>query len=359
MATRSGQQQEDDDRAGRKDEPAGLPEDQNAGILESGTGDVRVDLADLERIAGVPEGERTASRGRPSDKDRGDREDNRGSDDEDREALRNRRRDARAGRKNRTREAIEEKDSAIADLQRQVADLSNGMQTVFRGGMEKTADEIERGMETAASQYREAKALHTRAVAEQKGDVASDAMEAMISAQRSFDQLENRKSQMIEGARRQREPQGAPPNVRKYGSEFIRSNSWYDPAGGDRDSARVKALDKRLASEGWDPNTKGYWDELQARVEDEMPHLFDDDDKDGKDKDRGGRGESKSRERGSPTGGSSRDGGGRGGSEYTIPADYVKNLKEAGMWDDPKQRAKMILSYRKTQDQLKREGKVS
>jgi hypothetical protein len=114
-------------------------------------------------------------------------------------------------------------------------------------------------------------------------------------------------------------------------------NKWFDPRGSDTDSRIVTDEDDRLSREGWNPNTREYWDELTNRLKKRLPHKFS-----------GGTISPRNSPR-APVGGSGREAGNTGGQRQTvkISPERVAAMKEIGAWDDPKARAEMIKEYQK------------
>jgi hypothetical protein len=51
-----------------------------------------------------------------------------------------------------------------------------------------------------------------------------------------------------------------------HAQEWLQSNNWYDPNGGDEDSAITRAIDIAMTREGHDPSRREYWEELTRRV---------------------------------------------------------------------------------------------
>jgi hypothetical protein len=119
----------------------------------------------------------------------------------------------------------------------------------------------------------------------------------------------------------------------------MEKNSWYKADGKDTDSAMTRTLDNGLAQEGWDPKSPEYWEELNARVKKYLPH-------------RTNRGTVASVGNESPKLKSVVSGsGGESGSSgnpgvFKLSGARVQALKDAGMWEDPAQRADAVKRYR-------------
>jgi hypothetical protein len=88
--------------------------------------------------------------------------------------------------------------------------------------------------------------------------------------------------------------------------------------------------------EGYDPASEDYWDELDKRLSKRLPHRYNE-----------SYDEAPKRRPKSFVTGSSREvassGGGR--NSFVLAPEQVRAMKEAGMWDDPDKRAKMIKRY--------------
>ena len=113
----------------------------------------------------------------------------------------------------------------------------------------------------------------------------------------------------------------------------MKKNKWYDPQARDTDSRIAKVVDQELAADGWDPSDPEYWDELDNRLQTRLPHRY-----------------------AAKTGGSTRRAGptasartanptGKSANTITLSRDRVQAIKDAGAWDNPTQRNKMIKAY--------------
>jgi hypothetical protein len=83
-----------------------------------------------------------------------------------------------------------------------------------------------------------------------------------------------------------------------------------------------------------------YWTELDARLQKYLPHRF-------TNTSSVSYTESNPNARRStpPTGGSGQDGRPSSSTQYRLSPERVRAMKEAGMWDDPDKRKKMIQRY--------------
>lgn len=151
----------------------------------------------------------------------------------------------------------------------------------------------------------------------------------------------NRTKQQVSTAPVQRNETAVNMKARQWAAE----NPWFNAASNDPDSAVAKAVDASLVAEGLDPATDRYWDELDRRVAKYLPQHFAEEGETGyTQSQRTGR-------RGPPVGGS-RDMT-PGSRKVYISSDRVQALKDAGYWDDPVQRQRMLKRYAE-QDRLDR-----
>jgi hypothetical protein len=124
--------------------------------------------------------------------------------------------------------------------------------------------------------------------------------------------------------------------VAQRAAKWASNNSWFNANGSDPDSMVAKAVDSSLIAEGFDPSSKKYWKELDRRLADRLPHRFDEDDDAGYNQPKSGR-------RGPPVGGSRDITPGK--RQVYVSPERVQALKDAGIWDDPQRREKILKMY--------------
>jgi hypothetical protein len=187
------------------------------------------------------------------------------------------------------------------------------------------------------------------AVTKQDGRRAAEAMKVRDDARDQVQQLSSLKVQLEHRARQEPAPVdpraagngGLPPAVAERVNAFQRSNPWYDPAGRDVDSGVIQRLDQAVADDGYDPANQDYWDELAARAAKYLPHRFA-----GEGARQGGNGQ-----RPAPRSGPPMNGGGEATTTvngkkmvYITPARKAAMI-EAGAWEDPVRRQRMLKQY--------------
>jgi hypothetical protein len=195
--------------------------------------------------------------------------------------------------------------------------------------------QIDRLLEDESTRVEYAKMKATQAA--QAGNVAEqmEYMEQFHNAKTKLAQVQMLKQRQLEEAKQPRNnvPSPATEVVQQNATEWLHSNRWYDPSGKDTDSRIAKVIDNALASEGWDPADPEYWDELDNRLKERLPHRY-----------TGKTGGDRNRRSGTSSGRTDVSGSAVKNT-FTLSRDRVQALKDAGMWDDPSKRAKAIRSY--------------
>jgi len=281
----------------------------------------------------------------------GEEDDGQGGTDEER---RQRNREARRKKKERHRQLWEDNrrlEAMNSGLQEALGQVNARLQRLEQRTVDDMGGRIDRAMAGADNALSQAEASLKRALADQDADaiVAANRDIARITVDKT--RLEDRKSQFEEsrqsrktkdddeeddGVKTRRAAAPDPLMVRNF--QVFRSRfSWYDPSGRDEESRIVKAIDEGVASDGYDPRTKEYWEELQDRIADRLPS-------------RAWKESSKKNGAAIPdmTGGSGRDrndiGGGKG---WKLSQARVEAMKEANIWEDPEARKKQIEAYKR------------
>lgn len=279
----------------------------------------------------------TEQRADDDDHDDDDQDDNRSQTDVDpeREAIRERRRQERRERKQAAREREDTFRREIAARDSVIDEMRRRLEVVERSNSGAEMAQIQQAQRQAESAYAYHKDQIRIATESGNGAAVAEATENMLRAQQRINDIKR-----VEQALKQRQQQPTPldPRVGEYARNWTEANKWFDPTGRDMDSKIAMQIDQQLASEGWVPNTKEYWDELSARVKKYLPH-------------RAERGTVTSTKPKSVVQGSGRDGRGAATvttaekAGYRLSKERVSALKEAGLWDDPKKRAEAVKRF--------------
>ena len=142
------------------------------------------------------------------------------------------------------------------------------------------------------------------------------------------------------------QPVAPKAEVTERAQKWAARNSWFNANGNDPDSLAAKAIDAGLANEGFDPASKKYWKELDRRLADRLPHRF------AQEEDSGYTEAKKSGRQGPPVGGS-REISAPGSKKVFVSAERIQAMKDAGYWDDPVLRQRMLKRYQETDREMK------
>lgn len=260
------------------------------------------------------------------------------ADDDEREAIRARRREERRNRKLAAREREDTLRRELASRDAIINDMRGRLEAVERRNTGSEVAQLEQAKKRTAQEYAYFKDQIRIATEAGNGTAVAEATERMMQSQRRFDELTN-----YEKAYKHKNvsPQPLDPRLVNNAQDWMSKNKWYDPAGKDADSRITLTVDQQLAEEGWDPTTKEYWQELDTRVKKYLPH-------------RVNRGTVSTTRPRSVVTGSGREGVSASTvSSFKLSAERVSALKDAGIWDDPAQRAEAVKRFREYDQQNK------
>jgi hypothetical protein len=258
-----------------------------------------------------------------------------GAVDPEAEAMRAARRAKRKARKEYHKQVSAEKDVRLQNLQRQNETLMERLSVLERKQTGSDLARIDKAIEDQKMRIQYAKGKMKEAAEAGDGDLLTAAEEMVYEARRQAEALEQFKRRSVQEPQQQAIQQD--PRMARYAREWMESHGdWYDPQGGNTDSKITLAVDQALAEEGWNPATEEYWDELDKRLSKVLPHRYTDiiDDR-----------PQKSRPKSVVTSGGREAVSGGGKNTFTLNPDQVRAMKEAGMWDNPEKRARMIRRY--------------
>lgn len=261
-----------------------------------------------------------------------------GEDENEREAIRERRRQERARKKQALREREDTLRRELAARDSVINELRSKVDQIEQRNTGTEIAELERTKKQIAQAYNYHKDQIRIAVEAGNGAAVADATEKMQQAQREFEKITSHETALKS---RQAAPQATDPQLVALASDWINRNSWYAPNTRDIDSRIAKQIDEQLTEEGWNPRTKEYWEELDSRIKKYLPH-------------RATSGKTPTTKPKSVVSGSGREGTASvNKNSYTLSAERVKALRDAGIYDDPKMRADAIRRYREYDAQNK------
>jgi hypothetical protein len=256
-----------------------------------------------------------------------------GETDDERAERTERNRQRRAESKQKRKDYIESLKRELSARDRIINDLNQRVSVVERRSSGSEMAQLEKAESDAAAAYNHFKQVNQKAIEQADGETAVKAQEAMMAARDRYNQIKNIRAGY---AKQQAAPQPLDPRLANHAQEWMSKNEWYDPNGKDVDSDIALTIDRRLASEGWDPTTPEYWEELDKRVKKHLPH-----------RDKRGIIESSGRRNNPPpvAGSGRQSSSSNNAGTYKLSSERVQALKEAGLWDDPKQRADAIRRF--------------
>lgn len=258
-----------------------------------------------------------------------------GSVNEDAEALREQKRLKRLRRKEYHRQVEQEKNLKLDMLSRQNQQLLERLAVLERKSHGSDIARLESKIEEQQNRVAFAKAKMAEATSTQNGELLASAQEMWFEARRNVEALENLRKRAAQPQRQQPIQQQNPALV-NLAKQWMSNNRWYDPKGGDEDSKIALAIDEQMAAEGWDATTPEFWRELDNRVARRLPHRYTED-----------ADEKPNRRPRNVVTGSGREASppASSGNQFYLSREQINAIKEAGMWDDPRKRAKMIANY--------------
>jgi len=241
-----------------------------------------------------------------------------GGSDEVRAARREERRRARDRRRKGKEMTLAELDT----LRRRNEELERRLQSIENRAVHQDLRAVDDRLSTAQQRAQHAERVLADAV--QRGDGAKTAQ-----ALRVRDQAMEEARELVAVKTRFQQSEApierVDPRLKTHAQEWMEDNPWYDPRANDDDSAVVNTIDNRLASEGWDPTTAEYWDELQRRVEKVLPRRA-----------------AKPGRRGPPIGGGREHASSVTQREVYVSPEAKQAMVEAGVWDDKEKRKRVL-----------------
>lgn len=341
------------DKAATQEEtvaPLNITEEADGSIVVDGIENQEAGNESLENDKGnSDEGGSTAaddSAGHADDSGSSDAEQGATADEDhedDTEAIRQAKRDRRRSKKQYQRQQQKEKDLKFNQILQQNRDLQQRLQAVEQRTHGAELGRIDKAIEDQGVRINYAKMKISEATKNQDGDAMTDAQDLLYEARRAQEALTNLKKQATTSNPRAASA-GPDKTTQRLAAAWMERNAWYDPAESDEDSAIALALDRRMAKEGWDPKTPEYWDELDSRLQKRLPHHYTDAESGNSQRNTDGVTQRRPRSAVTGSGRESSSSSGKKG-RFILSAEHVRAIKDAGMWDDPQARERMIRRY--------------
>lgn len=303
--------------------------DEKISVTEEKDGSVLVELPD-----NIPSPEDDSDSEQPEQKDEPVSQDDDDADQPgDTDAVREARRARRKAKKEHMKRVREEKDQNYLLLQRQNQELMERLANLERKNVSAELARFDAAITEEERRLQFAQRKMQEAVDASDGEGFRKAQEAWYDVRKRLESMKAIKQRANESAAQQ--TGAVNPRLQKYASEWMSRNTWYDTDLKDTDSRIAKVIDEQLSEEGWNPETKDYWDEFDKRLQNRLPHLYNDSDDE----------QPRRRPRSVVTGSGREATQSRGGNVFTLSPDQVRAIKDAGMWDNPEQRNRMIKRY--------------
>ena len=267
--------------------------------------------------------------------------------DPEREAIREARREERKLKKQLHKEKAKESSHLVAALRKQNQDLASRVAAMEKKTFGAELARVDKAIEDAAVQVEYAKMQMKDAVTHSNGEALTKAQESWYEAQRKLESLKVMRDSAAKNTS-QPEQNIADPIVKKMASEWMDRNPWYDPQGKDLDSEIAQRIDRKLTEEGYDPSSDDYWDEMDDRVKKYLPHRANVGYNNHSTRNQ--RPRSMVTSSGRETMASTR------GNEFRLSPERVAAIKEAGLWNNPKDRQRAIENYARWDRENKQRG---
>jgi hypothetical protein len=279
------------------------------------------------------------------DSDDNQEEDARLSDDRDHdeEARREAKRNERKRRKENQRYARDKTKEEMQWLIEQNRILQGRLEAVESHAFTAQKGSLEQSYQQAAYSVSQAEQALAKAIELGDGARVPELLRQRDQAMAKVYEV-NRARQGLEAAPQQAKPQTSSV-VEMKARQWAEDNSWFKASGSDTDSEVVRAIDAALTKEGLNPASDAYWDELDNRISKYLPHRFAEEEDSGYSQPKGGR-------KGPPVGGG-REMSAPGSKKVYVSAERVQAMKDAGYWDDPVMRQRMLKRYSEVDRELK------
>ena len=305
-------------------------------VEEQNDGSATVEVPEKDLVPDTVEEQNGFDRAKESNDSNDADADHTDDDEELRAAKRNRRR----AKKDLVRKTNQEKDVRLQALQRENEEFKRRLSQLERNTKAEHVVRIDKNIEDAQTRLEYAKMKIAEATQNQDGQGMVDAQLLLQNASDEVRQLKQMRNQADQELKRPQQNNAKDPAIARRANEWVRRNSWYDSSLRDHDSKVAKKMDELMVAQGWNPTDPDYWDELDSRLQKELPHRYNDRNDDERRNVRRPRNVvgSAGREASASYGGSNR-------SQFVLSPERVKAMKDAGAWDNPERKAKMIKQF--------------
>lgn len=259
-----------------------------------------------------------------------------GENDEEREKIREARREERRLKKELSKQREATAKHKISALERRNEELARRIASLESNTESFKFAQLDKSIEDEASRVEYAKMKMLQAAQNNDAAAQVEYLEHLTESKQRLAQLQHYKKQQLEVAKspRQNVPTSMTTEVQQNATQWLKKNSWFDPEARDTDSRIAKVVDQELVSDGWDPADPEYWDELDNRLSARLPHRYT------------AKGGNTQRRTAGPTASARVSNTATAKpNTITLSRERVQAIKDAGAWDDPVRRNKMIKAY--------------
>ena len=258
--------------------------------------------------------------------------------DPEREAIREARREERKLKKQIHREKAKESGHLINALKKQNQELAERLAAVEKKTSGAELARIDKAIEDSGVQVEYAKMKMREAVGQSDGDGVARAEEMLYEARRKMESLQSIKQNASKQMNQQKQNIQIPdPAVQRLAADWMEDNNWYDPQGRNEESQIAQMVDKKLTEEGFDPTSEEYWDELDYRLKKYLPEKVNN--SYNKPNVNQQRPKSVMTSSGREAMATTKS------NEFRLSPDRVAAIKEAGAWENPDARKRMINKF--------------
>ena len=240
----------------------------------------------------------------------------------------------RLKRKQMQKQARDRTISELAELRRVNAELLTRVSAVEGRTLSIDEGQLDGRLEQVREDIATAERILAAALTASNGEDAATALRLRDEAKEAERRLLNDKSTFTEVRKR---PAAADPAVVQHSTAWKQANAgWYgtDAAA----TAAANALDARVAADGFDPKTPAYWQELTRRMKN---HFGVDDET----SERKPKGDATTKKKPPPQGQTREHAPTSTRTQVYVTPERKQAMVDAGIWDDPQRRAKMLKAY--------------
>lgn len=237
----------------------------------------------------------------------------------------------RRKRREIARRARERKDAEIEALRQQVQQLTQLTSQLHGTQHTSLLSDTDSRLTQSRREIEQAEAIMAAALKAGNTDDFVAAQNLRDEARDRARDLEARKGELEKAAPQPVQPNAPDPVVANLANQWVEANAtWFDPNGRDEDSRTALAIDAQLDREGrFDKRTPAYYHELTRRIREA---IGEDDAEPPK-------------RRQQPTGNSREHVPPSTRKQVYVTAERKQAMMDAGIWDDPAQRARFLKAY--------------